>query len=77
MHTAILQSLFNMVKCQSTRIRVQVGITICNLLACSATNKAVHSLTYPLTYPIHRLEDKKCFTPIVATISVTHEKIFR
>eukprot|EP01035_Chromulina_nebulosa_P026197 gene26197-34271_t len=36
----ILQSLFNMVKCQSTRIRVQVGITICNLLACSATNKA-------------------------------------
>jgi len=37
---AILQSLFNMVKCQSARIRVKVGITICNLLACPVTNKA-------------------------------------
>ena len=29
-----------MVKCQSSRIRIKVGITICNLLACPATNKA-------------------------------------
>jgi hypothetical protein len=37
---AILQSLFNMVKCSSERIRVTVGITVCNLLACPFTNKA-------------------------------------
>ena len=39
----VLQSLFNMVRCTSARSRVLVGMTICNLLACPASQKsAIH-----------------------------------
>eukprot|EP01032_Pedospumella_encystans_P014519 gene14519-16666_t len=39
----VLQALFNMVKCQSSRTRIRIGTAVCNLLSCPATNKAAIS----------------------------------
>ena len=36
----VLQALYNMVKCQSSRTRIRIGTAVCNLLSCPATNKA-------------------------------------
>lgn len=36
----VLQSLYNMVKSSSSRTKVRIGTSVCNLLSCPATNKA-------------------------------------
>jgi hypothetical protein len=36
----VLQALYNMVKCQSSRTRIRIGTAVCNLLSCPVTNKA-------------------------------------
>lgn len=39
----VLQALYNMVKCNSSRTRIRIGTAVCNLLSCPVTNKAAIS----------------------------------
>jgi hypothetical protein len=36
----VLQALYNMVKCTSSRTRIRIGTAVCNLLSCPETNRA-------------------------------------
>jgi len=36
----VLQALYNMVKCRSSRTRIRIGTAVCNLLSCPETNRA-------------------------------------
>eukprot|EP01038_Epipyxis_sp_PR26KG_P006972 gene6972-9532_t len=36
----ILSSVYNMIKCSSGRIKIKIGIAVCNLLSCPQSNKA-------------------------------------